>query len=324
MKTLTRIFLALASVTAPLVAADTVELKQRWDAGKQYFYTAQTSQQSSITIGPQKMDQTVKMTMEMDVAVRPHEDGKRKRLIIRYDRMAMDMSMNDQKLGYDSAKPDEGTDPLGFGKTLGAMIGKELKILTDEKDVVSEVENYDEYIKQLTAGGGPAGMDITKMFTREGLLETMKQGSLQAFPGHPVTAGDSWPFSNHITLPQVGTVTVKGTYTFKGMVDHGGAQCAEIMTDGTITMEAAAGGAEAGAAGGLAALGVKVTDGSIKGPVWFDPKLGTARDADLMQEMTISMKNPVGPGGRESHCAAKAIGQDHADQSRGLEMIICP
>ena len=45
----------------------------------------------------------------------------------------------------------------------------------------------------------------------------------------------------------------------------------------------------------IAALGMKVTDGSIKGPVWFDPQLGAARESQLVQEMTISMKNPTDP-----------------------------
>jgi hypothetical protein len=40
---------------------------------------------------------------------------------------------------------------------------------------------------------------------------------------------------------------------------------------------------------------MKVTDGTIKGPVWFDPVLGIARETQLIQEMTISMKNPEDP-----------------------------
>ncbi len=298
MKTFACIFLCLAGAAVPLTAADPVELKQRWDAGKQYFFSAQTSQQSTIAIGPQKMEQAVNMTMEMNVAVRPHEDGKRKRLLIKYDRIAMEMTMNGQKLGYDSAKPDAGTDPLGLGKSLGAMVGKELKILTNAKDEIAEVENYDAYIKELTAGGGPGAADMSKMFSREGLVESIKQGSLHAFPGHPVEVGESWPFTNQITLPQVGTVSVKGTYTFKGMVDHGGASCAEIQTDGVIAMDlAAAGDAAAGPAAGIAALGMKITDGTLKGPVWFDVQLGTARDSELVQEMTMSMKNPADAAG---------------------------
>ena len=121
MTSLTRLFLPLialvAFAAAPLSAADTIELKQRWIAGKQYFLTAQTTQQSKIEIGPQKIDQTVTTTMDMSMAVRQHEDGKRKRMTMKFERVAMEMNMNGQKMGFDSAKPGEGTDPLGLAKS---------------------------------------------------------------------------------------------------------------------------------------------------------------------------------------------------------------
>ena len=62
MKTLVRIFLVLTCAVAPLIAADAVELKQRWVANKQYFFSAQTAQQSTFAFGPQKMEQTTAMT----------------------------------------------------------------------------------------------------------------------------------------------------------------------------------------------------------------------------------------------------------------------
>ena len=49
---------------------------------------------------------------------------------------------------------------------------------------------------------------------------------------------------------------------------------------------------------------MKVTSGTVKGTVWFDPQLGIARDAQLEQEMTITMKNPADP--RPRKCADEA------------------
>ena len=291
MKLLARTILALVCAVTTLNGADTVELKQRWETGKKYIFTTQTSQQSTVTIGTVKAEQTAGMTMETSVSVRPYEDGKRKELTMRYDRVSMELLINGQKLGYDSAKPNEGTDPLGLGKSVGALVGKELKILTDEKDTPAEVENYDEFVEQMKAAGSPAGLDVTKMFTRPGLVETLKQGSLQAFPDHPVAPGDSWSFSTKVTMAQIGTVTVKGTYTFKGMTSHGGAQCAEIVTDGTLSLELEGGDAEA------AKLGAKIIKGTMKGPVWFDPQLGMAREANLDHDLTISIKNPLDASG---------------------------
>jgi hypothetical protein len=294
MKSLACILVILACAVTTLTGADPVELKPHWDAGKKYFFTTLTSQQSTITLGTVKTEQTVGMTMEMSVAVRAHEDGKRKRLNMRYERVAMEILMNGQKLSYDSAKPGDNTDPLGLGKSVGLMVGKELRFVTDEKDIPMEVENYEEFVEQMKTAGSTAGMDVTKMFTREGLLETMKQGSLQAFPDHPVAPGESWSFATKVTMsPQIGTVTVKGTYTFKGMADHGGAQCAEILTDGSLSLEAAE-----GSDAGTKDLGVKNMKGTLKGPVWIDPQLGMAREANVDQDMSMSIKNPLdGSGG---------------------------
>ncbi|MEP6671134.1 MAG: DUF6263 family protein [Chthoniobacter sp.] len=275
----------------PLPAADTIEIKQQWQAGKKYYQTIQTDQQSSVEIGPQKMEQTTSMTIELTMAVSAHQDGQPKRMVIRYERMAMQVGMNGQKMGYDSAKPAEGGDPLNLSKTIGATVGQELKVVFNDKDEVDKVENYDEFIAHLSPAAVP-GFDPAKMFNRESLTQMLKQGSLQAVPGKPVTAGDSWSFSNQVDLPQLGKVSVTGKYTLKGVGDHDGVRCAEIQTEGALAMDL---GAATDTSSPLSALGMKVTDGNIKGPVWFDPALGIARESQLTQEMNITMKNPADP-----------------------------
>ena len=283
---------ALFASATPLFAADAVELKQRWIAGKQYFQTMQSAQGTTLELGGQKMEQKTVTTMEMSMAVRPHEDGTRKRVTIKYERVAMAMEMNGQKMGFDSAKPGEGTDPMGLAKTLGATVGKELKVLLTAADEISDVENYDEFVKNFPPSPVP-GMDMSKMFTKDSMAAMMKQGALQAMPGKPVKPGDSWPFATTVELPQLGKVAIKGTYTFKGMAERGGAPCAEIATTGEISLDMAK--AEGAAAGPLAQLGMKVEGGTLKGTVWFDPKLGFAREAQLTQEMAMTMKNPADP-----------------------------
>ncbi len=286
--------LLLAMAAPPLSAADAVELKQRWMPGKQYNQTMKSSQSTAMTLGAQKIEQKSTTTMDLTMAVRPHEDGARKRLTIKYDRVAMQMEMNGQKMGFDSAKPGEGTDPMGLSKTLGATVGKELKVLLNPADEIAEIENYDEFIKNLAPSPMP-GMDMGKMFNKESMAQMMKQGSLQAMPGKPVKPGDSWPFTTTIDLPQLGKVAIKGTYTFKGMADHGGAACAEIATDGQISLDMGKPDPASPAGSPLAQLGMKVEGGTLKGTVWFDPKLGFARDAQLTQEMNMTMKNPTDP-----------------------------
>ena len=133
--------------SAPLRASDPVQLKQQWVAGKKYFQTMQTEQQSTIAIGENKMEQSSTMTVELTMAVSPQKSGEPKRMTIRYERTAIQMSMNGQKMGFDSADPNPANDPLGLAKAAGATVGKELKIVFNDHDEVAEIENYDEFIK---------------------------------------------------------------------------------------------------------------------------------------------------------------------------------
>jgi len=297
MKYLSRILIPAAALIvtsgSSLWAADTVELKQQWLVGKKYYQKTQTTQTSEIAIQGQKIEQSVSTTMELSQAVRQHENGKDKRLTLRYDRVAMDMSMAGQKISFDSSKPGEGNDPIGLGKSLGKIAEKELHILLNDKDQITALENYDEFVKDLGASGVP-GMDMSKMFNKEAVSQMMKGTALQTMPGRPIKVGDSWPFSSEIELPQLGKVSVKGNYTLKSIGAHDGVNCAEIASDATIGLDFGGDPAKQGASG-LSQLGMKVEGGSLKGTIWFDPKLGFTRDAQLQQEMTMTMKNPADP-----------------------------
>jgi hypothetical protein len=297
MKFLSR-FTAVLALTllagASLRAADSIDIKQRWVAGKKYFQTMQTNQQSTLTFGEKKMEQSSSMTVELTMAVSAAKDNEPKRMTIRYERTAMQISTNGQKMGFDSADPNPGNDPLGLAKTAGATVGKELKILLNDQDEVTAIENYDEFIKALAPSAVP-GFDPAKMFGKDSLTQMLKQGGLHAVPGKPVTVGDTWPFKTEINLPQLGKVAMTGSYTLKGTGDHNGTNCAEITTDGTLSMEIGAVSGDADTNSALAKLGMKVTDGKLTGSIWFDPQLGFSRDAQLVEEMTISMKNPADP-----------------------------
>jgi len=289
-----RISLALPFVLlvcAPLRAEDAVEIKQRWLAGKKYFQTIRTDQESQSGIGEEKMDQKMITTIEATETVNPVQDGQPKRMTMRYERVTMEMDVNGQKMTYDSAHPGASTDPLDFAKTYAGTVGQELKVTLDANDEISTIENYDDFIKHFAASDEP-GSDPAKMFSRESLTQLMKQGSLQTLPGKLVAVGDTWPFRNTIELPQIGKITVTGNYTLKSVGDHNGARCAEIQTDGTLAMEV---DKPAPGASPDDALEMKVTNGSLKGPVWFDLALGTVRESQLTEEMTLSMKDPNDP-----------------------------
>jgi hypothetical protein len=280
---------------APLSAADSIELKQQWIAGKKYFQTMEMTQITSMTMGEKTMDQKMNMTSELSSAVTAHEDGQRKRLTMRYEHMAMTLDMAGQTMGFDSAKPAE--DAMGIGKGIQPIIGKDIKILLSPQDEIQEIENYDEFIGALASGPGAA--IVGKMFTKESLTEMVEQSTLKAMPGHPVKPGDSWTFNTSMKLPLVGDMEIKGTYTFKAMAPHKGIPCAEIAMAATLSLTADTTPADpknqAPEVAKLKSMGMSINNGAMTGTLYFDPALGMARDFDMKQTMELSMKNPADP-----------------------------
>ena len=293
MNSFSRVILPIAALvisSSSLSAADAVELKQRWIVGKKYFQTMQTQQTLTMAIAGQTLEQSMATTMDISQEVRAQADGKGKRMTLKYDRVAMEMSINGTKMNFDSSKPGEGSDPLGLAKVLGSVAGKELNILMNENDEITGFENYDEFMKQLGASPVP-GMDMAKMFSKDSIAQMMKGQALQATPGHPVKPGDSWPFTTSMELPQIGKIATAGNYAMKGMAVRDGNQVAEIAADAKLSADSSG----ANSSGQLAQLGMKIEGGSLKGTIYFDPKLGFARETDAVQEMKMTMTNPVDP-----------------------------
>ncbi len=284
----------LIFASASPLCAQTVEIKPRWQVGKKFFQTMQMDQASTMSFGEQKMEQKVGTTMDTTMTVRAHENGKDKRVAVKYERIAMSMNMAGQEMKYDSATPaDAASDPLGIGKSFGAFLGKEIKMVVDEKDEVVEVENLDAMMKELAASNPMAGA-LGQMFNKDAMKNMMRQGTLYASPGKPVKAGDSWPFQFAMPLPAVGNVDLDGTYTLKSIGDHAGVKCAEIAVMGKLGMNV--GDAKADPANPLSQMGLKVDGGKVAGTLWFDPALGICRDVKMTQEMNMKMNNPQKPG----------------------------
>lgn len=290
---LTRSFTFLVVMLAhlPLATGQNIEIKQHWLPGKKYFLSIQMVQNSTITLGTEKMEQGTTMRMEMTMSVRRHEDGHQKRMTLRYERLAIEFNMNGQKMGYDSLSAAAGTDPLGLAKSAGAIVGKELKVVLNEQDKITRIENYEEFITQMNAGSTP-GLDPRVMFSQESLKQMVTQAGLLATPAAPIATGASWPFAAERMVPQFGTVTINGNYRYKGMTQRWGADCAEILTEGTLASVVAPGGDTKSAPVQPARqFGMTVTEGKVKGTVWFDNQIGAARETQLVQDMTISMQN---------------------------------
>ncbi|MES2569703.1 MAG: DUF6263 family protein [Verrucomicrobiota bacterium] len=265
-------------------AEDAITLKQQWQAGKRYSQTMKMDQSSKMSFGDVPMDQKMTMTAVTTMTVTRKPD-KRKQLALKYESMLIDTETGGQKMVIDSSKPAP-------GNPLGTMVGKEIRAILDENDKVVDFENLEEI-----TGGAAANPLTSGLMGKDSLSRLINQSGLQTLPGKPVKSGESWPFEIEMPMPQIGKMAIKGTYTYKGTSPRNGVPCAEILMDATINADMSSPGA-AGAkeANPLAQMGMKIEGGTMKGTIWFDNALGTARATEVAQEMTMVMNNPLKAG----------------------------
>jgi hypothetical protein len=296
--------LAIFFLAAPRAhSQDAITLKQRFIVGKRYEFGMKMTQTTTMNIGGKVMDQTMNMAFKHSMAVTQHEDGKRKRVVMRYGRIAMEMNMAGQKMEFDSDKKDSpSAGPLA---TIGGLVGKEFRMLLDENDQMLDVENLDEILKAF-ASDPIAGKIMGQFLNKDSMKELVQGSMLRAMPNHPVKPGESWPVTYGTKMGQMGSMKVEGTYTFNKPVQLGGHACALIGTAATLTMDmdfakmAGGAGGNAEAAEMIKKMGMKVSDAKMIGSITFDPELGMARDMTMTTNMTMTMTLPPGaqpPGG---------------------------
>jgi len=276
---------------------DAITLRQQFTVGKRYEFGMKMVQESNVSFGGHEMEQKMSMAMKYSMTVRQHEDGKRKRVALRYGRVAMEVNTAGQTMSYDSDKKDAGANAGPF-ESLGLLVDKEMIMVLDEKDQMLDVENFDAVTKALSAG--PAGKVIGQMFNKSSMKELFQGSLLRSMPDHPVKPGDSWPLSYKASMGQMGSMAVKGTYTYNKPVQEAEHRCALIGFASTLEMDMDFGkiaGAAAGENGAAASemikkMDMKVTDSAMTGKVTFDLELGMARTTEVATTMKMTMKLP--------------------------------
>lgn len=264
----------LAILFPLLIHADEgVELRRHWVTGKKYYRVIRVDQELKMSFGETSLRQTIVNEIDTSEAVSPRADGKGKQVKFKYERFLMDMDQNGKKTHFDSSEADaEGTQNPSYD-AMSKLVGREFSAVLNDQDEVTGMEK------------GDTGLEPAKL---DAMLDIMKKSGLQSFPDHPVKPGDHWPFESTVNLPQIGKVAVKGTYTMQRMTDHEGVSCAELGIDGEFSLDLAA----AEKTSKLSRMGAKLNKASMKGTLWFDPKLGVLRDSRIDQEMMMEMKDP--------------------------------
>ena len=125
----------------------------------------------------------------------------------------------------------------------------------------------------------PGAAQMGGMFSEEGLVKMMKQGS-HSFPAEAVEKGSSWTTTAEAVLPQLGTMVSESKLTYAGPVQVGDKALEKI--DLVVTTKLAA-----PADGGLANIKLKSQDAT--GTIYFDNAAGRLSHTELKQHMTMDV-----------------------------------
>jgi Family of unknown function (DUF6263) len=265
-------------------ASGPIDLKIKWQAGKQYDMEMDLDQATDINVPNRPVQQALKMTQGLQYSpVKGLADGGNE-VKLEFNRQSIALTQNGKEiLNYDTdAKTPVPTNgpAAPVAAAMQTMMGVPLVYTIGADGTVQKIEGLDTLTSRINAAvpSERTRMALQQMFDED----TLKQyGSFsESLPTHPVSVGDSWTSSRDINT-QAGVMTVNSTSTFKDWEQHNGHNCAHLVVTGDIKTKSTA-------ASKIGAV-VDVQKGTISGDSWFDPELGMFVDINSDQDMKLNI-----------------------------------
>lgn len=265
-------------------SAGPIDLKIKWQTGKQYDMSMDLNQSTDINVSGQPVHQELKLTQGLHYSPLKDLDNGRHQVEMEFDRQNLDIVQNGKEImNWDSTQktpiqPDSPVAPVAA--VMSAMLGVPLDYTLAADGSVERIDGIDSLTNHIAAAvpDQRQRVSLAQLFDED----TLKQyGSFsQSLPDHPVKIGDTWSSSHDINNP-AGVMTVDGTYTFKNWEQHSGHNCVHILITGDIKTKSAS--------AAIVGAVVKVQNGTIGGDAWFDPDLGMFVDIDTGQDLTLNI-----------------------------------
>lgn len=269
MRTFFLVATTLALAAGSLSAADKTLLRAHWESGKVYTMEQVVVSNTTVPGLGENGKQSTNMTQTMTITVKP--EGDKRLAAVKIAGIKALMSMMGQVMSFDSEDPAK-SQPL-LQQAFGAIVGREFVLVYDKDDKVIEVRGADKLTP--TPVGGAKGPD-GKQF-----VDAFRKGQEMAMPHDPVAPGDTWVFDDSMDLPPLGTMRIKGTGKFDGVVESEGRKHAKLVVQGTFSTPE-------GAPGAAAAM-MKFGEGSVMNlETLFDLERRVATSSTLNSELKIS------------------------------------
>lgn len=197
-------------------AADSVDLKLRWQNGAEYELSMTSDQTIKQTIGGQKNVIEQVMTMNYRFSVRSVDENGVGDIAIVYESIIMEQEGSMGQLKYDSRDTDSPVPPTAKG--FAGLVGQGFEMKISPSGEVSDIRGVEAMIDGMIDGFDQmdAGMkeqlreSFKRQFGADAIRENM-ENMMGFFPENPVTVGDSWTTSMQLTTAMPATVAATWT-----------------------------------------------------------------------------------------------------------------
>lgn len=262
------VLLLLSVVLAPPAQGQTT-LRWRFEKGQKLHYVMTQEMETSVAVAGRKIDSHLTQTIDMTWNFVELQDDGSARMTQTIDRLQMTVKGPGLEVKFDSKDPATVPPALApLANLTKALVGQEIGLTMNPRGEVKDVQIPEKVLESLKAVGPAAG----GLLSEDGIKNLTSQGSL-VFPEEALTPGKTWKKGQKISTPQIGTMTIDTTYTFRGPAEGSRDGLEKIDADLALKMESS--------------LGIDIKSQDNEASFLFDNKEGVLRSSQVRQVITM-------------------------------------
>jgi hypothetical protein len=274
--------------SAPLRAAEGVELRWAFKKGQTFKYLMKHHEVRTVAVGDGKFETTTDLDLDWQWTVADIDDKGVATVEAKLAGLKASIKGRDYEVQYDSAGKNTTED--AYAKTVVHYFDQlrfakyRLRLGPDGRG--AEFRGLDKVIADLPAGNQAA--DFHGLALRDDTFAWYLQQALGLLPEAKVTEGGKWKEPVKTKLAGLGEMTGQTEYRLDKPAKSGDVLCQVVRFEGSATVD----------------LGMQFVNLSLSGPlkiikvegaVRFDPKAGAVHDSEYKTEMSGDLK--LGDGG---------------------------
>lgn len=202
-----------------------MELKLHWEPGHTYLQDSDTETTNFLTSLGKTSDQKLRLHQMTRIVAEKNARGETEAKVL-IEHLFGEMTYEGQTHAFDSKSP--GSSHPVLQQTLGGAVGKSFTLVYDDKDQFLDAKDTGSMV---TGGTTP---NLASIASARQMAALYRRSLEMGLPKIPVRPGDRWISDEVVPFPQAGTVQVKLTAKFDGVVEREGRQQARISFDGLM------------------------------------------------------------------------------------------